>query len=63
MTEWGYGVMGESANERMGEKICFESTKNKIRQKLYSSTENSVKFNNNLFRSDINFPTNAPEGK
>ncbi|MAR79160.1 MAG: hypothetical protein CMM18_02900 [Rhodospirillaceae bacterium] len=41
----------------------FGLIRNKIRQKLYSSTENSVKFNNNLFRSDINFPTNAPEGK
>ncbi len=37
--------------------------RNKIRKNLYSSDENSVKFNNKLFRSEISFPTNAPEGK
>tara|TARA_Y100001970_G_C14229669_1_gene857821 strand:+ start:182 stop:862 length:681 start_codon:yes stop_codon:yes gene_type:complete len=36
--------------------------RNKIRKNLYSSNENSVIFNNKLFRSEINFPTNAPEG-
>ena len=50
-----------SKNELLNFK--FGLIRNKVRQKLYSSAENSVKFNNNLFRSDINFPTNAPEGK
>jgi len=41
----------------------FGLIRNKTRQNLYSYNNNAVKFNNKLFRSEINFPSNAAEGK
>ena len=36
--------------------------RNKIRKELYFESENSIAFNDKLFRSWLKFPANAPEG-
>ncbi|MBL42654.1 MAG: hypothetical protein CMM49_08360 [Rhodospirillaceae bacterium] len=51
----------EISNEEI-EKFKSGLIRNKIKKNLYSLNEKSVFFNNKLFRSQINFPTNAPEG-
>ena len=56
-------VNGAKISKKEIAEFKFGLIRNKIRQNLYSSNDKSVEYNNKLFKSEINFPSNAAEGK